>query len=79
MFGHGLLVAPQDRASNHSRALSALVIVSSVVNVLEETMKSVSAGSRSQGRFGKIDAIHIGNEPEGHGALAVMLEEPHTP
>ena len=34
-------------ASSHSRALCALVSVSSVVNVFDETMNSVSAGSRS--------------------------------
>ena len=34
-------------ARSHSRAVRALVIVSSVVNVFEETMNSVSSGSRS--------------------------------
>ena len=34
--------------SVHSRAVSALVMVSRVVNVFEETMNSVSAGSRSR-------------------------------
>ena len=34
--------------SDQSRALCALVIVSSVVNVFDDTMKSVSAGSRSR-------------------------------
>ena len=35
-------------ASVHSRALCAFVIVSSVVNVLDETMKSVSSAARSR-------------------------------
>ncbi len=35
-------------ASAHSRAECALVIVSSVVNVFDEMMKSVSSGSRSR-------------------------------
>ena len=35
-------------ASSQSRAVRAFVIVSSVVNVLDETMNSVSAGSRSR-------------------------------
>ena len=35
-------------ASVQSRAVWALVIVSSVVNVFEETMKSVSSASRSR-------------------------------
>ena len=34
-------------ASDHSRALRALVIVSSVVNVFDAITNSVSAGSRS--------------------------------
>jgi hypothetical protein len=34
--------------SSHARAVRALVSVSSVVNVLEATTKSVSAGSRSR-------------------------------
>ena len=47
MFGHGLCITAES-PSNQSRALWALVIVSSVVKVFEETMKSVSAGSRSR-------------------------------
>jgi len=35
-------------ASDHAFALSALVIVSCVVNVLEQTMNNVSEGSRSR-------------------------------
>jgi hypothetical protein len=35
-------------ASVHSRAVRALVIVSSVVNVFEETMNSVSSAARSR-------------------------------
>ena len=42
-----LLVA-RAPASDQSRAELALVIVSSVVNVFEEMMNSVSAGSRSR-------------------------------
>ena len=40
--------SPPRPASSHSRALAALVIVSSVVKVLEATMKRLSAGSRSR-------------------------------
>jgi hypothetical protein len=40
--------SPPIPASDHSRAVRALVIVSSVVKVFDETMKSVSAGSRSR-------------------------------
>ena len=35
-------------ASAHSRAVCAFVIVSSVVNVFEETMNSVSSAARSR-------------------------------
>jgi hypothetical protein len=40
--------SPPDPASSQSRAARALVIVSSVVNVLDATMNSVSPGSRSR-------------------------------
>ena len=59
-------------ASDQARAVWALVIVSSVVKVLEETMKSVSAGSRSRSGFGEIRAIDVGDEAERHVALAVV-------
>ena len=42
-------IAASSAASSHARAVSALVIVSRVVKVFEETIKSVSAGSRSRG------------------------------
>ena len=40
--------SPPSPASDQARALCALVIVSTVVKVFEETMNSVSAGSRSR-------------------------------
>ncbi len=40
--------SPPKPATDQSRAVCALVIVSSVVNVLEEMTKSVSDGSRSR-------------------------------
>ena len=40
--------SPPRPASAQARALCAFVIVSSVVNVFEETTNSVSAGSRSR-------------------------------
>ena len=40
--------SPPKPASDHARAVRALVIVSSVVNVLDETMNNVSAGLRSR-------------------------------
>ena len=44
---HGLRIVAK-AASDQSRAVCALVIVSSVVKVFDETMNSVSAGSRSR-------------------------------
>jgi hypothetical protein len=40
--------SPPSPRSDQSRAVVALVRVSSVVNVLDDTTKSVSAGSRSR-------------------------------
>ena len=40
--------SPPRPASDHSRAVCALVIVSSVVKVFEEMTNSVSSGSRSR-------------------------------
>ena len=37
-------------------------------------MNSVSAGSRSAGRFDEVGAVDVGNEAEGHGPVAVVLE-----
>jgi hypothetical protein len=45
------LPPPGTRLSSHARALRVLIMDSSVVNVLEETMKSVSSGSRSRRGF----------------------------
>ena len=42
------LTSPPRPLSDQSRALCALVIVSNVVKVFDETMNSVSAGSRSR-------------------------------
>ena len=37
-------------------------------------MKSVSAGSRSHVGFHEVGAVDVGNEPEGHRPVAVVLE-----
>jgi hypothetical protein len=42
------LTSPPRPSSTQARALCALVMVSNVVKVFEETMNSVSAGSRSR-------------------------------
>jgi hypothetical protein len=41
------LASPPNACSSHARAVWAFVIVSRVVKVFEETMKSVSTGDRS--------------------------------
>ena len=68
------LTSPPSPASDHARAVRTLVIVSSVEKVLEETTKSVSAGSRSWVASTKIRAVDIGHETARHGAIAVVPE-----
>ena len=58
---------PPRPSSSQSRALCALVMVSSVVKVFEETMKSVSAGVEVAHRLDEINAVHVGDEAESHG------------
>ncbi len=53
-----------------SRAVRALVSVSSVVNVFDETMNSVSAGSRSRVASQKSVPSTLRHEPERHVAVA---------
>ncbi len=72
VFGDGGLSSPS-LSSAHSRAVCALVMVSSVVKVFEETMKRVSSASRSRDGFGEVGAVDVGDEAEGHIALAVVL------
>ena len=66
--------SPPSRASSQARAVAALVIVSSVVNVFDETMNSVSAGSRSRDRLGEVGAVDVRDEAERQRALAVVLQ-----
>ena len=66
--------SPFNPASDHARAVCALVIVSSVVKVFEEMMNRVSAGSRSLDGFRKIGPIDIGNEAKRQVALAVVAK-----
>ena len=65
-----LLVA--ERASVHSRAGCALVSVSSVVKVFEQTMNSVSAGSRSRVASAKSVPSTFETKRKRHVALAVV-------
>ena len=60
--------------SNQSRALWALVIVSSVVKVFDETMNSVSAGSRSRVASTKSVPSMLETKRKVMPALAVMPE-----
>ena len=52
--------------------MCALVIVSSVVNVFDEMMNSVSAGSRSSDGLGEVRAVDVGDEAERQVAVAVV-------
>src|SRR5262249_44889518 len=60
--------SPPRPATDQARAVRAFVIVSSVVKVLDDTMKRVSDG------FREVGAVDVGDEPERHGALAVVAE-----
>ena len=71
--------SPPRPSSDQARAVWALVIVSSVVKVFDETMNSVSAGSRSRVGFHEVGAVDVGNEPERQVAVAVMLAAPRRP
>ncbi len=58
--------SPPKPASDQSRAVCALVIVSSVVNVFDEMMNSVSAGIEVVHGLGEIGAVDVGDEAERH-------------
>jgi hypothetical protein len=55
-----------------SRAVCALVIVSSVVKVFDEMMNSVSSASRSRRGFEKVRTVDVGNEAKGQVSLTVL-------
>ena len=59
---------------HHARAVWALVIVSSVVNVFDETMNSVSAGSRSRVASAKSVPSTLETNRNVKRAVAVMPE-----
>ena len=59
-------------ASIQSRAVRALVIVSSVVNVFDETMNSVCGRVEVAGGLGEVGAVDVGDEAEGQVAVAVV-------
>ena len=67
-------VSPPTPASNHSRAVRALVIVSSVVKVFDDTMNSVASGSRSRTRFDEVRAVDVRDEPKREAAVAVVAQ-----
>ena len=59
-------------STDQARAAWALVIVSSVVKVFDETMKSVSGGIQIGDGFGEVGAVDVRDEPEGQGTIAVV-------
>ena len=61
--------ASPSAATSRARALAALAIVSCVVKVLDDTMKSVRARSRSAERVGEIGAVDIGDEMRARAAV----------
>jgi hypothetical protein len=49
-------------------------MVSSVVKVLEEMMKRVSAGIQIDHRLGEVSAVDVGDKAKDHGTVAVVFE-----
>ena len=62
-----------------SRALCALVIVSSVLNVFDEMMKSVSSGLRSRTASTKSVPSTFDTKRKVIAAIVVMFRAPHMP
>ena len=58
--------SPPRPASDHSRAVWALVIVSRVVNVFEADDEQRLLGVEVAGRLGEVGAVDVGDEAEGH-------------
>ena len=56
---------------HQARAAWALVSVSSVVNVFEQTMNSVSAGVEVARRLGEVGAVDVGDEAEASGRASL--------
>ena len=61
-------------STSQARAECALVIVSSVVNVFEETMNSVSGGVEVARRLGEVGAVDVGDEAERQVAPRVVAQ-----
>ena len=66
--------SPRKPASDQARAVWAFVIVSSVVKVFEEMMKSVSDGSRSLDGLREVGAVDIRYKAKRHGSIGVILQ-----
>ena len=66
--------SPPSPSSSHRRAVAAFVIVSSVVNVFEQTTNSVSAGIEVAGRLDEVRAVDVRDEAERQVAAAVVAE-----
>ena len=73
MLGDGCSSPPRP-ASSQSRAVCALVMVSSVVKVLEETMNSVPPGSRSRMASAKSVPSTLETKRKVMVAIAVVLQ-----
>ena len=73
VLGDGGFGAPE-LARNQSRAECALVMVSSVVKVLEATMKRVSSGSRSRVASAKSVPSTLETKRKVRSRCAVVLE-----
>ena len=70
---------PPSADTTQSRAEVALVSVSSVPNVLEEMMNSVSAGVQVPGGLDEVGRVHVGHEPERDVPRRCSAAAPRTP
>ena len=66
--------SPPNAASAHSRALRALVSVSSVVNVFDEIDEQRLGGIEIVGGLPEVGAVDVAHEPERHVALGEVAE-----
>ena len=57
-------------STSHLRAVAALVIVSSVVNVFDAMTNSVSPAIQIARRLGEVGAVDVGDEAERHRPFA---------
>ena len=74
VLGHRVLAGAAARRAASAGRPSALVSVSSVVKVLDETTNSVVGRVQVAGLLGDVGRVDVGHEPAGRSAVAVVLQ-----